>query len=77
MKKLDVPAPRKYDFDKAKNRTLKNNPSACLGFGNRTDITAKEKKKMFEDLNINMVLIMMFQIKVKLKLKLLKKWKNA
>ena len=45
MKKLDVPGPGKYDFDKAKNRTLKKNPSTCLGFGNRTDITAKEKKK--------------------------------
>lgn len=45
LKKLDVPGPGKYDFDKAKNRTLKKNPSTCLGFGNRTDITAKEKKK--------------------------------
>jgi hypothetical protein len=45
MKKLDVPGPGKYDFDKAKNRTLKKNPSTCLGFGNRTDITAKERKK--------------------------------
>ena len=45
MKKLDVPGPGKYDFDKAKNRTLMKNPSTCLGFGNRTDITAKERKK--------------------------------
>lgn len=45
LKKLDVPGPGKYDFGKAKNRTLKKNPSTCLGFGNRTDITAKEKKK--------------------------------
>ena len=45
LKKLDVPGPGKYDFDKAKNRTLKKDPSTCLGFGNRTDITAKEKKK--------------------------------
>ena len=42
---MDVPGPGKYDFDKAKIRTLKKNPSTCLGFGNRTDITAKEKKK--------------------------------
>ena len=45
MKKLDVPGPGKYDFDKAKMRTLKKNPTTCLGFGNRTDITAREKKK--------------------------------
>ncbi len=45
LKKLDVPGPGKYDFDKAKMNTLKKNPSTCLGFGNRTDITAKEKKK--------------------------------
>jgi hypothetical protein len=45
IKKLDVPGPGKYDFDKAKMRTLKNDPSTCLGFGNRTDITASEKKK--------------------------------
>ena len=45
MKKLDVPGPGKYDFDKAKMRTLKRNPTTCLGFGNRTDITASEKKK--------------------------------
>lgn len=45
LKTLDVPGPGKYDYDKAKNRTLKKNPSTCLGFGNRTDITAKEKKK--------------------------------
>ena len=45
LKKLDVPGPGKYDFDKAKNRTLKKDPSTCLGFGNRTDITAKERKK--------------------------------
>ena len=45
IKKLDVPGPGKYDFDKAKMRTLKKNPTTCLGFGNRTDITASEKKK--------------------------------
>jgi hypothetical protein len=45
IKKLDVPGPGKYNFDKAKMSTLKKNPSTCLGFGNRTDITAKEKKK--------------------------------
>ena len=45
MKKLDVPGPGKYDFDKAKNNTLRKNPATCLGFGNRIDITAKEKKK--------------------------------
>jgi hypothetical protein len=45
IKTLDVPGPGKYDYDKAKNRTLKKNPSTCLGFGQRTDITAKEKKK--------------------------------
>ena len=45
LKKLDVPGPGKYDFDKAKNKTLQKEPSTCLGFGNRTDITAKEKKK--------------------------------
>jgi hypothetical protein len=45
IKTLDVPGPGKYDYDKAKNRTLKKNPSTCLGFGQRTDITAKERKK--------------------------------
>ena len=45
MKKLDVPGPGQYNNDIAKNKTLKKNPSTCLGFGNRTDITAKEKKK--------------------------------
>ena len=33
-------------FDKAKMRTMRNNLSTCLGFGNRTDIIAKEKKKV-------------------------------
>ena len=45
MKKLDVPGPGKYDNDKAKMSTLKKDPSTCLGFGNRTDITEKERKK--------------------------------
>ena len=45
IKKLDVPGPGKYDFDKAKMKTLKKNPTTCLGFGNRTDITESEKKK--------------------------------
>ena len=45
MKKLDVPGPGKYNFDEAKMRTLTKNPSTCLGYGNRTDITAKEKRK--------------------------------
>ena len=45
MKKLDVPGPGKYNFDEAKIRTLTKNPSTCLGYGNRTDITAKEKRK--------------------------------
>ena len=45
MKKLDVPGPGNYDNEKAKMKTLKNNPSTCLGFGNRTDITEKERKK--------------------------------
>jgi hypothetical protein len=45
MKTLNVPGPGKYDFDKAKINTMKKNPTTCLGFGNRTDITAKEKKK--------------------------------
>ena len=45
IKKLDVPGPGKYNNDTAKIRTLKKNPSTCLGFGNRTDITARERKK--------------------------------
>lgn len=45
MKKLDVPGPGKYNNEQAKMKTLKKNPSTCLGFGNRTDITAKERKK--------------------------------
>ena len=45
MKKLDVPGPGNYENEKAKMKTLKNNPSTCLGFGNRTDITEKERKK--------------------------------
>ena len=45
IKKLDVPGPGKYNNDTAKIITLKKNPSAFIGFGNRTDITAKERKK--------------------------------
>ena len=45
LKKLDVPGPGNYENEKAKMKTLKNNPSTCLGFGNRTDITAKERRK--------------------------------
>ena len=41
MKKLDVPGPGKCNFYKAKMRSLTKNPSTYLGFGNRTDITAK------------------------------------
>ena len=45
MKKLEVPGPGKYDNDKAKIKTLKKIPATCLGFGKRTDIIAKEKRK--------------------------------
>jgi len=45
LKKLDVPGPGKYNCVEAKMRTLKKNPSTCLGFGNRIDITEREKKK--------------------------------
>ena len=45
LKKLDVPGPGKYNYDTAKMNTLKRNPTTCLGFGYRTDITANEKKK--------------------------------
>ena len=45
MKKLDVPGPGQYDNDKAKMSTLKKDPSTCLGFGNRPDITEIEIKK--------------------------------
>ena len=42
---LNVPGPGQYDSGKAKNNTLKKNPTTSLGYGTRTDITAKEKKK--------------------------------
>ena len=39
------PGPDRYDAGNAKLKTLKKNPTTCMGFGNRIDITAKEKKK--------------------------------
>ena len=45
IKPFDTPGPGKYDSSKAKIKTLRKNPTTCMGFGKRTDITAKEVKK--------------------------------
>ena len=45
VKQFEIPGPGKYDSSNAKMRTLKKNPTTCLGFGKRTDITEKEVKK--------------------------------
>lgn len=45
IKPFDVPGPGRYDSENAKIKTLRKNPTTCMGFGNRIDITAKEKKK--------------------------------
>ncbi len=45
IKPFNTPGPDKYDAGQAKIKTLRKNPTTCMGFGNRTDITAKEKKK--------------------------------
>ena len=45
VKKFELPGPGKYDSDSAKIKTLKKNPTTCLGFGKRMDITEKEVKK--------------------------------
>ena len=48
-KKLDTPGPGGYNQDKAKNYTMKHNPSIGIGYGKRTDITAIAKKKNVPD----------------------------
>ena len=45
IKPFNNPGPGKYDSGNAKIKTLRKNPTTCMGFGNRTDITAKEVKK--------------------------------
>lgn len=45
IKPFEVPGPGKYDTENAKIKTLRKNPTTCMGFGNRIDITAKEIKK--------------------------------
>ena len=45
VKKFEIPGPGKYNSENAKIKTLKKNPTTCLGFGKRTDITEKEIKK--------------------------------
>lgn len=45
-KRLNTPGPGKYEgAAEAKRKLLKKAPSSGIGYGNRTDITAKEKKK--------------------------------
>lgn len=45
IKPFKIPGPGDYNSDNAKIKTLRKNPTTCMGFGNRTDITATEKKK--------------------------------
>lgn len=45
VKPFNIPGPGEYNSDNAKIKTLRKNPTTCLGFGKRTDITASEKKK--------------------------------
>ena len=45
IKPFNGPGPDKYDVEKAKIKTMRNNPTTCMGFGKRTDITANEVKK--------------------------------
>ena len=40
-----VPGPGQYDNGNAKIKTLKKNPTTCMGFGKRVDISEREKKK--------------------------------
>ena len=53
LKRIETPGPANYDSVKAKNYTLKNNPSIGLGYGNKTDLIAREKKKNVPDCNYN------------------------
>ena len=45
IKPFDVPGPGKYNESEAKIKTLKTEPMTSLGFGNKVDITEKERKK--------------------------------
>ena len=45
IKPFNNPGPGDYDSGKAKIKTLKKNPTTCMGFGKRTDITENEVKK--------------------------------
>ena len=40
-----VPGPGQYDNGNAKIKTLKKNPTTCMGFGKRVDISEREEKK--------------------------------
>ena len=44
-KKFNTPGPGDYNEDKAKNYTMKKNPSIGFGYGKKTDITEIAKKK--------------------------------
>ena len=45
IKPFKIPGPGDYNSDNAKIKTLRKNPTTCMGFGKRTDITAPEKRK--------------------------------